>query len=132
MRLYAFFMGVICIILGGVPLLGSVGIRTVDSAVFNPLVIKVVLMLGGFFLLYYALRTYKLSRHVLLAIATGFLMAIVGVMPLLVDYKILGFFPFVATLSIPVQVLEALLVFYGFFLLYDAFFLREPKTSLVR
>lgn len=120
-RVYAFLLGFLSILLGGIPLLIYLGISiSIPATIFNEYLIKGFLVIGGFFLLYYAIATSTLSKNAFLTILAGFLMAIIGLLPVLIDLKLLNFLPFIATLDIPIQVLEALLVFFGFYLVYEA------------
>jgi len=57
---------------------------------------------------------------------TGLLLAIIGAMPLVIE---IGWFnkslPFIATLNIPIEILQGLIIFFGLYLLYDAYTLSR-------
>ncbi|MBM3199945.1 hypothetical protein FJZ53_03320 [Candidatus Woesearchaeota archaeon] len=56
----------------------------------------------------------------------GLVLAAVGAIPLLIDLKLLNkYLPSIPVLTIPDFALQALLVFFGFYLLYDAYILSR-------
>jgi hypothetical protein len=120
-------IGLIFIALGGVPLL-KLKYATMLPLIFSPTATKVSLLIGGVLLLYYGFRIKNPFTGMIkgASILTGLLLAIIGAIPLLVE---LGWFnkslPFIATLNIPIGVLQGLLIFFGLYLLYDAFILSK-------
>ncbi len=123
----SFLLGLICIVLGGVPLLGLKFAQTMPG-VFSPMVIKIALLVGGIFLFIDALQI----RHPMTGIVrpttmfTGLLLAVAGALPLLIDLGWLNkYIPFIATLTIPLGVLHGLLIFFGLYLLYDGYMLSR-------
>jgi len=124
---FSFLLGIICIILGGVPLL-KLKLVTTMAQVFSPTVAKVALLLGGILLLYDGLQMKNPMTGMvkLTSIIGGLILAVVGALPLLIDLGWLNkHISFIATLNIPLGVLQGLLVFFGFYLLYDAYILSK-------
>lgn len=120
-------LGVVCIILGGVPLL-KLKFATTMLQVFSPTVTKVALLIGGLLLLYDGLLIKNPMTGMVkgTSILGGLILAAVGAIPLLVDLGWLNkHLPFIATLNIPTGVLQGLLVFFGFYLLYDAYIMSK-------
>lgn len=125
--LWSFLFGAICIILGGVPLLKLKFINTLPQ-VFSPMIIKVALLLGGLLLLYDGLQIKSPMTGLpnYMAMLAGVVLAAVGAIPLIIDLKILNkSLPFIATLNISPAILQGLLVFFGVYLLYDAYMLSK-------
>jgi uncharacterized membrane protein len=124
---FSVIIGLACIALGGAPLL-KLKLATSMPVIFSPTIIKVALLIGGLFLLYDSFQIKNPFTGMIkgASILTGLLLAIIGAMPLLVE---LGWFnkslPFIATLNIPIGILQGLLIFFGLYLLYDAFILSK-------
>ena len=83
----------------------------------------VLLFLGGLFLLYdsFSVVDEKTKRMRLMTILLGLLLAVIGLVPLLIHYSFFDFLNFIPVVKIPIQVLDVLLVFYGAFLVVNAF-----------
>ncbi len=123
----SFIMGAICIVLGGSPLLNLPFVSQFPQ-VFSPFVIKIALLVGGLMLLYDGLQIKNPMTGMVkgTAIIAGLVMAIIGALPLLIDFGWLNsYLPFIATLTISVQILEGVLAFFGLYLLYDGFMLSR-------
>lgn len=124
---FSVIIGLACIALGGVPLL-KLKFTTSMPVIFSPTIIKVALLIGGLFLLYDSLQIKNPMTGMIkgATILTGLLLAVVGAIPLLIDLGWLNkSLPFIATLAIPPGVLQGLLIFFGFYLLYDAYTLSR-------
>ena len=124
---FSFIVGAACILLGGVPLLGLKLAGTMPG-IFSPIVIKVALLVGGLMLLYDGLQIKNPMTGMIkgTTILTGLVLAIVGAIPLLIDLGIMSkYLPVIATLNIPMGVMQGLLVFFGLYLIYDAFMLSK-------
>jgi len=123
----SYLLGFVCIILGGVPLL-KLKFATTMPGLFSPTVIKVALLLGGLFLFLDSLQIKHPFTGLVkpTTMLSGLLLAIAGALPLLIDLGWLNkALPFIATLTIPLAVLQGLLIFFGFYLLYDGFMLSK-------
>ena len=57
-------------------------------------------------------------------IIAGFFMLILGILPLILEYNALNYFGFPLQYSVPLEILQGLMVFFGIYLLIDAFMLR--------
>ena len=120
-------MGIIFMILGGVPLL-KLKYATIVPFVFTPTATKIALLVGGILLLYYGFQIKNPMTGVvkITSMLTGLLLAIIGAMPLVIE---IGWFnkslPFIATLNIPIEILQGLIIFFGLYLLYDAYTLSR-------
>lgn len=122
-----FALGVVCIILGGMPLL-KLKFATTMPQVFSLTVTKIALLIGGLFLLYDSLQMKNPLTGMVkgTSILTGLLLAIIGAIPLLIDLGWLNKqLPFIATLTINPVILQGLLVFFGLYLIYDASLLAK-------
>ena len=120
-------IGIVCIILGGVPLL-KLRFMTTMPQIFSPMVLKVALLIGGLILLYDGLQIKNpLTGMIkLTTVITGLVLAAIGAIPLLIDLGWLNQrLPFIATLSIPLGVLQGLLIFFGAYLIYDWYVLSK-------
>jgi len=125
--LLSFLLGAVCIILGGVPLL-KLKFATTMPGVFSPMVIKIALLIGGLFLLLDALQIKSPMTGMvkLTSMLAGLLLAVAGALPILIDSGWLNkSLPFIATLNIPLGVLQGMLVFFGLYLIYDGYMLSK-------
>lgn len=123
----SFLIGAVCIILGGVPLL-KLKYATVLPMLFSPTVTKVALLIGGILLLYDGFQIKNPFTGMIkgTSILTGLIMAVIGAIPLIVELGWLNkSLPFIATLNIPIGILQGLLIFFGFYLIYDAYMLTR-------
>lgn len=125
--IWSFLLGIVCVILGGAPFLNKSFPPPLDQA-FNPMITKIVLLLGGILLLYdgFQLRNPMTGLPNYTSMFAGIVLAAVGAIPLLIDLgwvnKVL---PFIATLSISPEILQGLLVFFGLYLVYDAYVMSK-------
>ena len=85
------------------------------------LVVKILLVVAGLLLLIdsFKVRT-MMGATKFSSILLGLIMAFAGAIPLLIDYKMIGFLPFLMNLTIPSFVLSILLAVYGLFLMVRA------------
>lgn len=126
---YSLGFGVLCVILGGIPLLSWIGIGALSWSVglfiFEDIVIKIFLVLAGIFLLVDSFNVdIRFGRF--WSVVAGILLAVLGGVPLAIDYNLLNFLPFKLDLkSVPSFVFQALLVFYGIYLIVDAFIMKD-------
>jgi len=126
--------GVVCIVIGVVPLLPLLNINiplinSIDAGVYD-LVVKFALLVGGLFLLYdsFQIRSMMTGRLKGASILAGFLLAVLGIIPLALHFKIFDrIFPFILQLNIPSAVWYCLLIFYGLYLIVDAVRIRQTK-----
>ena len=129
---WSILIDVACLLVGGIPLLKVVGIPLLDilpPLLFIGTAVKLMLFIGGVFLLWdsFSVRSTLTYRVRTSGVVAGFLLALLGAVPLLLEFGVLNaFLPFLATLDLSLPVLEALLVFYGLYLLVDAF-LMSPR-----
>lgn len=124
---FSFIFGIICILLGGIPLLKLKFLATMPQ-IFSPMIIKVALLVGGLMLLYdgFQIKNPMTGMVKGTSILGGLLLAAIGAIPLLMDLGWLNkSLPFIATLNIPIAVLQGLLVFFGLYLIYDAYILSR-------
>lgn len=124
-------LGIICMLAGALPLLVVIGVAlpvfsSMDMT-FYDLFVKIALLVGGIFLLYdsFATRSRVTGRISGASILAGFFLAIVGALPLALHLKLFNFLPFAVDLNIPSAVWYGLLVFYGVYLIFEAFIMRD-------
>ena len=123
---YSLVVGGICIFLGLVPLLSELGIDLsfIPLVIFHPIIIKLALVLGGLFLLYDSLSV-GIGIIRLVSMMAGVVLAFVGALPLLIELKLLRFLPFIPIVDISPWMLEGVLLFFGLYLVVDAFVMME-------
>ena len=127
-------IGALCVLIGVIPLLAYVSISIPGVSGINvetyDLIVKVALFIGGIFLLYdsFAVRNMMTGRIKGASVLAGIIMAVVGIFPLALQLRLLGFLPFVADLNINSGVWYGLLVFYGIYLMIDAFVVRDYRS----
>jgi hypothetical protein len=126
-------IGALCVLIGIIPLLtyASIvipGVSDINVETYN-LIVYISLFIGGIFLLYdsFAVRNMMTGRIKGASVLAGIIMAVVGIFPLALQLKLLDFLPFVADLGIPSAVWYSLLVFYGIYLMIDAFVVRDYR-----
>lgn len=125
--IWSFLLGIVCVILGGAPFLNKSFPPPLDQA-FNPMITKVVLLLGGLLLLYDGFQIKNPATLIpkYTAMLAGIVLAAVGAIPLLIETGIANkYLPFIATLSISPEILQGMLVFFGLYLVYDAYVLSK-------
>lgn len=118
---FSMLFGFFLLVFGGAASLAYFGIGLPIPTGFlmgNGLVVKILLVVAGLLLLIdsFKVRT-MMGATKFSAIIIGLIMAFAGALPLLIDYKLVEFLPFLATLSIPNFVLSILLAVFGIFLL---------------
>lgn len=126
-------VGILCVLIGVIPLLPYInlvipGITDINVDIYDTIV-KIALFVGGIFLLYdsFAVRSMMTGRIKGASVMAGLIVAVIGVFPLALQLKLLNFLPFVTSLNIPSVVWYALLVFYGVYLIIDAFIVRDTR-----
>jgi hypothetical protein len=131
---FSLLAGVVCVIIGVMPLLPLLsinipGLSSIDSSIYD-VVVKVALFIGGLFLLYdsFQIRNMLTGRVKGASILAGLLVAVVGALPLALHFKLFDtVLPFVVQLSIPSGVWYGLLIFYGLYLVVDAYRIRQAR-----
>lgn len=127
-------IGAVCILIGLVPLLPYLninipGITSIDASIYD-IIVKVALLIGGLFLLYdsFQIRNMMSGRVKGASILAGLLLAVIGAIPLALHIKLLDkMLPFLVELKIPSAVWYGLLIFYGAYLIVDAFRIRQTR-----
>ena len=123
----SFIIGIICIILGGVPLF-KLKFAAAMPQLFSLMIIKIALLAGGLILLYdgFQMKNPLTGMIKITSIIAGLLLAAIGAIPLLIELGWLNKnLPFIATLNISPAILQGLLVFFGLYLLYDSYILSR-------
>lgn len=116
---FSMLFGLFLLVFGGAATLAFFGIfLPVPTGFMTALVVKILLIVAGLLLLIdsFKVRT-MMGATKFLSILLGLIMAFAGAIPLLIDYKMIGFLPFLMNLSIPPFVLSILLAVYGLFLI---------------
>ncbi|MBU2638155.1 MAG: hypothetical protein KJ955_04225 [Nanoarchaeota archaeon] len=116
---FSLIFGLFLLVFGGAATLEFFGINLpVPTFFLSDLVVKILLIVAGLLLLVdsFKVRT-MMGATKFSAILIGLIMAFAGALPLLIDYKLVGFLPFLMKLSIPNYVLSILLAVYGIFLI---------------
>jgi len=124
---YIVLIGLACIALGGIPLL-KLSIAKTLPQLFSRIVIEIALMVGGIILFWQGMQIKNPMTGMIkgTTMLGGLVLAAVGAIPLLIDLKLLNkYLPSIPVLTIPDFALQALLVFFGFYLLYDAYILSR-------
>ncbi|MFH1065571.1 MAG: hypothetical protein V1734_03650 [Nanoarchaeota archaeon] len=116
---FSLLLGFFLLIFGGAATLAFFGIfLPVPTGFMTALVVKILLVVAGLLLLIdsFKVRT-MMGATKFSSILLGLIMAFAGAIPLLIDYKLAGFLPFLMNLTIPPFVLSILLAVYGLFLI---------------
>ncbi|MEM4244805.1 MAG: hypothetical protein QXR60_01190, partial [Candidatus Nanoarchaeia archaeon] len=127
-------LGFICIAIGVIPLLPYIninipGLTNMDKTIYD-VIVKVALLVGGLFLLYdsFQIRSMMTGRVRGVSILAGFLLAVIGILPLALHFKLLDkMLPFIVQLNVPSEVWYGLLIFYGIYLIVDVFRIRQTR-----
>ncbi len=127
-------LGFVCIAIGVIPLLPLIsvnisGLTNVDKSI-SDVIVKVALFVGGLFLLYdsFQIRSMMTGRVKGVSILAGFLLAVIGVIPLALHFKLLDkVLPFIFLENVPSEVWYCLLIFYGIYLIVDVFRIRQTR-----
>ncbi|MFH0752514.1 MAG: hypothetical protein V1914_02845 [archaeon] len=102
----------------------NINMAFIPSFFGNELALKVFLLLAGILLLYDSFGFHSLSgRMKLSSIIAGFLLASLGAFPLLNQFGMLNFLPFIVEFDLTPSVLAGLLLFYSLYLLWDVYLL---------
>lgn len=115
---FSMIFGFALLVFGGASTLAFFGILLpVPTGFLTALVVKILLVAAGVLLLVdsFKVRT-MMGATKFSAILIGLVLAFAGALPLLIDYNLVGFLPFLMKLSIPPFVLSILLAVYGIFL----------------
>lgn len=117
----SFIFGIIVTALGILGVVSSLGfVLPIPTFVTSIIVLKVVLALAGIMLLY---DSFKMGYgfNMILYVLAGVLLFVLGVLPFLVDFHLLGFLPFAVDLAVSPLVLGSALIAYGLYLVVNAF-----------
>ena len=124
-RLISFLVGLLLFAFGVVSFLRSLKyFINLPEFLFNPVLLEVLIAIGGIFLLFDSFSIGH-GKTKFLAVVIGLLLATLGLIPILIKLDLLGFLPFIATLKIKPIILEAILVFYGAYLIVDTFAINK-------
>lgn len=131
---WTLILGIICVLYG----LGSFGFlfQGLPSYFFNDIGLKILLLIGGIFLLIdaftissrsgmYGGGMYGARSGNFIGVIVGVLLAVVGALPLLIEYKVLNFLPVLLVLNSNPLILAGLLIFYGGYLLVDFWLIKK-------
>ena len=128
-------LGLIGLAIGVLSILASSGMNVgIPDFIYNPLVVKILIVLAGLLLL---LRSFTIMRTAsilnpgatgITSLVAGVLLAVIGALPLLYDLNLLSFLPFIPKLTIPPIVLGAVLAGYGLWLLAVSFKLFRLRS----
>ena len=129
LKVSSFLVGAACILLGGLKFINNIyDASFLPVFLLDDLLLKVVLVFAGLFLLYDSFRVgYGLLRMV--SFFAGVLAFLVGVIPLLIHYKLINFLPYFATLSISSNILRVILMFFGVYLIIDSFIIISKEAQ---
>jgi len=109
MRIISLVTGLILLIFGTIPILNNLGIIS--------LAIQIGLIFGGLYLLIYAANPGLLSKRP--SIIIGLVAIVLGAFPFLKTFNVITF-----DLTIPLIVLNIILILTGVFLIVDGFRIR--------
>ena len=116
MRIISLVTGLILLIFGTIPILNNLGIISLGIAI-PPLAIQIGLIFGGLYLLIYAANPGLLSKRP--SIIIGLVAIVLGAFPFLKTFNVITF-----DLTIPLIVLNIILILTGVFLIVDGFRIR--------
>ncbi len=102
----------------------GMSIPVIPAFIGSDLALKIFLFLAGVLLLYdsFSFRSFR-GNIKISAVLTGALMAFLGAFPLLNQFGLLDFLPFIVNLTLSPAVLAGTLLFYCFYLLWDTYML---------
>ena len=136
MALLSFIVGAIFLVIGGTATLSSfgIGLLKLPALVHSIVVMKYSLLVGGIMLLIdaFTIRSMHTFMPSFGNIILGAILGFLGVLPLLLDYNLLGWLPFAIKFSIPNVVLSALLTVFGLYLLISAIKLTRTQAFMGR
>lgn len=122
--LLSLLIGSIFTILGGTATLSNLGINLINLPFFlyDPTVTKFSLLIGGLLLLIdsFSIKSFQTFMPEIGTILIGILLAIIGAVPLLLEYNLLNWLPFIIKFTIPAIVLSGILAFFGLYLMWSA------------
>lgn len=117
--LFSLLMGIFLLVFGAAASLASFSISSpVPTGFLSPTVVKILLMVSGLLILIDSFKVRTMMGAVKgTTVIISIIMALAGALPLLIDYKLVGFLPFLMSLDIPVIALSIMLAVYGLYLL---------------
>jgi len=124
---FSFLIGALSIVIGGVPFLNLKFLESMPW-LFSLTNIKIALLIGGLMLLYdgFQIKNPLTGMVKITSLLAGIFLAALGAIPLLLDLGLINqYLPFIATLNISPMMLQGLLVFFGLYLIYDAYILSR-------
>ena len=102
----------------------SLSIPFIPAFLGSDIALKIFLFLAGIVLLYDSFSFRSLRGNIkITSVVTGLLLAFLGAFPLLNQFGLLDFLPFVLNLTISPAVLAGMLLFYSLYLLWDTYML---------
>lgn len=117
--------GVLFTAIAGTAVLSSLGVGTLrfPDIVYSSEVAKVALLVAG--ILMFIDSFHIISMHTMapsmMTRFFGLVMAFVGAFPLLMEFNLLTWLPFIPKLTVPDMVLNVMLLFFGTYLFINAF-----------
>ncbi len=131
-RAISLVLGILLFAFGIIPLVKQYSsyFSNIPDALFNPIVLEVLIAVGGIFLLYDSFNIGH-GRTKFLAVLLGLLLALLGLVPILIQFELLGFLPFIAALKINKITMELILIFYGAYLVVDVFVMNRYAQEVV-
>jgi len=125
----SFVVGVVFIVLGLLSVIGNFyDVSFLPVFFFEDLFLKIILVLGGLFLLYDSFKIgYGMMRVV--SFFAGVLVFLIGFIPILIHFKLLNFLPYFATLTLPSEFIKGIVVFFGVYLVIDSFIMRAKEEE---
>ena len=128
-------LAALCLGIGTLATLSSIGTAVpLPEFLYSPIVVKVLIIIAGLLLL---VRSFTIMRTASIlspgatgisSLVAGVLLAIIGALPLLNDFGLLYFLPFIPKLTIPPVVLGVVLGAYGIWLFVVAFKLFRLRS----
>lgn len=111
----SFFIGLVLFLIGLTQIL-----KITLPFSLNRLHLEILIALGGLFLFY---DSFSIGHNItkLLSILAGILIALLGLIPLLIELNLLTMLPFIAVLKINTLMLQSILIIFGLYLMIDSF-----------
>src|SRR3989338_8292985 len=99
-RAVSLILGILLIAFGIIPLVKQYSsyFSNIPDALFNLFVLEILIAVGGISLLYDSFSIGH-GRTKFLAVLLGLLLALLGLVPILIQFELLGFLPFIAALK---------------------------------
>ena len=100
------------------------GMPFIPAFLGSDIALKIFLLLAGIVLLYdsFSFRSFR-GNVKITSVVTGLILAFLGAFPLLNQFGLLDFLPFVVNLTLSPAVLAGVLLFYSIYLLWDTYLL---------